>query len=151
MKKTLWLAIFLLSQAIAAPKINKVKDTLSNYQNKLNKMEAELNQIDKELSKYNMDFLEDQGKLKDVEAQLRLKRKTLGETASEISDKFQLAKKAYLNYLMESQDSENSDKIFHQKIYHTILKQKLGALREAQNQSKDILAAINSYESKCIR
>ena len=111
-------------------------------------MEAELNQIDKELSQYNMDFLEDQGKLKDVEAQLRSKREILGETASEISGKFHLAKKAYLNYLMESQDSENADKIFHQKIYHTILKQKLSDLKAAQKQSKDILAAINSYESK---
>ncbi|MAZ47316.1 MAG: hypothetical protein CME65_02055 [Halobacteriovoraceae bacterium] len=147
--KTFFFVVLIFSfQALSAPKINKVKDSLVNYQNKLNKMEAELNQIDKELSQYNMDFLEDQGKLKDVESQLESQRKSLNETAGKISEKFQLAKKAYLNYLMEAQDTENSNKIFHEKIYHEILKKKLQALTKAQDKSRNILSNINKYESR---
>lgn len=111
-------------------------------------MEAELNQIDKELSQYNMDFLEDQGRLKDVEAQLETKKRSLTQAAEQISGKFQLAKKAYLNYLMEAEDEDNTDKIFHEKIYHEILKKKLSSLEAAQNQSRSILSSISESEAK---
>ena len=111
-------------------------------------MEAELNQIDKELSQYNLIFLEDQGKLKEVESSLNDKKKSLNKTADEISQKYSLAKKAYLNYLMEATDSDNENQIFRKKIYSEVLKVKLNSLSEAQKKSQAIMAAINNSEKK---
>jgi len=148
--KNLFFTAILLSSTslLASTNIKQVKDNLSNYQNQLNKMEAELNQIDKELSQYNLSFLEDQGKLKEVESTLHDKKENLSKTAEEISKKYTLAKKAYLNYLMEATDSDNENQIFRKKIYSEVLKVKLNSLSEAQKKSQAIMAAINNSEKK---
>lgn len=148
MIKYIAISFIVVSQVYAASKTKKLKDELVNYQNQLNTLEAQLNQIDKDLQKYNTSYLEDQSKIGQLEENLQEDRNQLGETAEQISQRFNQAKKAYLFYLMEANDEASDDQLFQKKLMLEVLKVKVDSFQQAQERSQKILKNINSFEQQ---
>ena len=139
---------FSLTALGKSPKASALKNRLADESAAVTKIAAQIKDLEKRLVQSNDTYLESLTKIEELEEKIQNLKSSLSSNANEISSEYKKSQKALNLYLLEAIDEENSEALYHKKIYLELLAKKLKSLKVAETKSNALLETINSYEQQ---